>query len=231
MAAFSHDGTSPFAQRCFFVSLQVSKSSWSNEWGDKQKRLEFSEYCSKQREGYSEYLSKNCFFWWMHVRHQPCCQQAKRNNLRIWASIWAQTGGYDHSRCYDMVCHIRRTFHTLLFFRGWERYAWELPKYTNSLHVLRLHVIERKQYFSAKRCSPALFKPSCNLFEQQLSKDLSCKGWIGCLASMLSWSNPLQFPFGGSYRIKATFTPIGSMKLSEGWNTLGQSGLFDECLG
>lgn len=144
---------------------------------------------------------------------------AKHKDVWCWASRWAKPGSYDHSRCNEMVCNIRKTCHRPLSFPKSEmrRPRWELPKCASLMCNYPPKVAVRKLYFSAGQCFSAVFKSSYSLFEHLTSKVQDREGRTTCLASMFPWSDLLPFISSGSYQIKVIFTAMVSMGPMMSW--------------
>lgn len=137
----------------------------------------------------------------MNISHHWCRQEAKHKNLRCWSSRCTQTGAYEQSRWYEMVCHIKKraigpceqAMRTLQV---------RAKENSNSGYVCMLQVTARRLYISAERCSSALCKPSYNSCKPQTSKQLNWEGGTSCLASTDFQCERLSFLFVGSYQMK-----------------------------
>lgn len=88
-----------------------------------------------------------CLFRLTHVSHQQCPQPPKCKILECEALRWAELGGYQQPKCYDMGCHTQIMDYRPTDFRDRENYRWDLPKYANSPYVPTPQDVSRRLEF------------------------------------------------------------------------------------
>lgn len=140
-------------------------------------------------------INLNLFFWRIHDSHQRFRQQTKRRSLGCWASRWAQSSGYEQSKCNYILWHIQRTctqahmFQRMKILRAGATDAWKLIMGSNAqVPVIGL-------YFSGGR-SWQHNSHLITVYEPQVSKRLNGLRLSSCSASTLYWSYRLRFLWG-----------------------------------
>lgn len=151
-------------------------------------------------------------FCWRHVPHQRCHQQAKNSTLGCWASRWLQPDGYEHSRCYDIMCCVKDGVISSGYFEL-ENLTGESSRNMITHHAsLRFRLLGEDFIYYGGWGLLEQFSSRYNTFGQHASNQLDWKGCNICLAGTLSRPDRLQFLFVWSYRLKDTFCNIGSIE-------------------
>lgn len=171
--ASSYDVTSHFVQVPLFVSFHASKSSTVDKCDEANVWISWILF---YKVGSLLRILINTFsFWWMHVLHQLCRQQTKREKLECCTSTWAQPRWLRTVQLLWSGRSNQKSLSKALSFKEWDRDWKEPPKHVNLLCVPTLQPAAKRLCFSAGLCSSTLVKSSCKLFGQQVAKQLDWK--------------------------------------------------------
>lgn len=142
--------------------------------------------------------------WCVHDSNQWCRQQAKCTTLRCWASRWAQHGGYEQSKSYEIVCQVKRLCHWPLLFENVKvtsESSWNMI----ILHAFSSVKLLEEDYIFKRTALIRTVQTSLQLTWATSIQKLDFEGLTSCFFSTLSPSDCSLFLFVGPYKNKDKF--------------------------